>query len=137
MFSKTENNSFFKLCNERYVVFLERAMEISKEEYELIFEEQFYMNELQQITWCISTKQKHVIMSDSIIANYAKVFDYSFDFNSKWVDKDLERKTCPCFNQLSEYKKLPVICLITYHRYLNESKLYLQGQFYFNWLELQ
>ena len=116
-------------------MFLESAMEISKEEYELIFEEQFYLNELQQITWCISTKQKHGTVSNLIIANYANFFDYSFDFNSKWVDKDLERKTCPCLNQLSKYKQLPVICLIIDHRYLNESKLFLQGHFYFKFKE--
>ena len=38
LFSITENNSFFKLCTERYVVFLERAKEISKNEFELFFE---------------------------------------------------------------------------------------------------
>ena len=95
-------NSFFKFCNERYVVFLERAKEISKKEYELIFKEQFYLSELQQISWCISTKQNHSILINLNIADYENVFDYSFDFNSIWVDKDLERKVRLCFNKLSK-----------------------------------
>ena len=50
MFSTTEKYSFFKFCNERYAVFLERAKEIPKKYYELIFEEQFYLIELHQIS---------------------------------------------------------------------------------------
>ena len=125
VFSTAEKNSFFKFCNERYGVFLERATEFSKKEYELILKEQFYLSELQQISWCISTKQKYGTVSDLNIADYENVFDYSFDFNSLWVDKDLERKIRLCFNKLSKYKKLPVVYLINYHRYLNESKWYL------------
>ena len=86
--STTEKNSFFKLCNECYVVFFREG-----------------------------------------------IFDYSFDFNSIWVDKDLERKIRLCFNKLSKYKKLPVVYLIIDHRYLSESKWYLQVHFYFHWLE--
>ena len=41
VFSTAQNNSFFKFCNERYVVFFERAKEISKKEQELHFKEQF------------------------------------------------------------------------------------------------
>ena len=76
-------------------------------------------------------------MSDLNFADYENVFDYSFDFTSKRVDKDLERKIRLCFNKLSKYKKLPVVYLIIYHRYLNETKWYLQGHFYFHWLEIQ
>ena len=50
VFSTAEKNSFFEFCNERYIVFLERAKEISKKEYDLIFIEQFYLSELQQIS---------------------------------------------------------------------------------------
>ena len=46
----TAQNLIFQICNERYVVFLERAKEISKKEFELIFKEQFYLSELQQIS---------------------------------------------------------------------------------------
>ena len=76
-------------------------------------------------------------MSDLNFADYENVIDYSFDFTSKRVDKDLERKIRLCFNKLSKNKKLPVFYLIIYHRYLNETKWYLQGQFYFHWLEIQ
>ena len=85
----------------------------------------------------MSTKQKYGTVSDFNIADYENVFDYSFDFNSLWVDKDLERKIRLCFNKLSKYKKLPVASLIIYHRYLCESKWYFQGHFYFHWLEIQ
>ena len=137
VFSTAETNSFFKFSNERYVVSLERAKEISKKEYKLIFKEQFYLSELQQICWCIYTKRKYGTVSDFNIADYENVFDYSFDFNSIWVDKDLERKIRLCFNKLSKCKKFPVVYLIIYHRYLNESKLNLQGHFCFHWLEIQ
>ena len=137
VFSTAEKNSFSKLSDERYVVFLERAKEISKKEYELIFNDQFYLSELQQISWCISTKQKYGTVSDLNFADYENVYDYSLDFNSIWVDKDLERKIRLCFNKLSKYKKRPVVYLIIYHRYLNESKWYLQVHFYFHWLEIQ
>ena len=40
------------------------------------------------------------------IANYENIFDYSLDFNSEWVDKDLERKIGRCFNKLSNYENL-------------------------------
>ena len=116
---------------------LERAKEISKKEYKLIFKEQFCLSELQQISWCISTKQKHGTESDLNIADYENVYDYSFDFNSILIDKDLERKIRLCFSKLSKYKKLPVVDLITYNRYLKESKWYLQGHFYFHCLEVQ
>ena len=76
-------------------------------------------------------------MSILYFADYENGFEYSFDFTSKWVDKDLEGKIRLCFNKLSKYKKLPVVYLIIYHRYLNETKWYLQGHFYFHWLEIQ
>ena len=137
VFSTAEKNSFFKFSNERYVVFLERAKEISKKEYELIFKEQFYLSELQQISWCISTKQKVWYCERFEFCWLWNVFDYWFHFTSKRVDKDLERKIRLCFNKLSKYKKLPVVYLIIYHRYLNETKWYLQGHFFFHWLEIQ
>ena len=74
--------------------------EISKKEYELIFKEQFYLSELQQISWCISTKQKYGTVSDLNLADYENIFACSFDFTSKRFDKDLERKICLCFNKL-------------------------------------
>ena len=78
-------------------MFLERAKEISKKEYELIFKKQFYLSEPQQISWCISTKQKYGTVSNLHFADYENVFDYSFDFISIWVDEDLERKIRLCF----------------------------------------
>ena len=35
---------------------------------------------------------KYGTVSELNIADYENVFDYSFDFNSIWADKDLERK---------------------------------------------
>ena len=59
-------------------------------------------------------------IADLNIADYENVFDDSFDFNSIWVDKDLEGKKNPSmFQQAIKYKKLPVVYLIIYHRYLN------------------
>ena len=44
-------------------------------------------------------------MSDIIVADYENVFDYSFEFDSLWVDKVLESKIRLCFNKLSKYQK--------------------------------
>ena len=41
------------------------------------------------------------------------------------------------FQQAIKIQKTSVVYLIIYHRYLNESKWYLQGHFYFHWLEIQ
>ena len=81
VFSTAEKNSLFKLCNERYVMFLGSAKEISKKANELVFKVQFFLGELQQINWRISTKQKYGTVSDLNIADYEKKFDYLFDFN--------------------------------------------------------
>ena len=76
-------------------------------------------------------------MSNLNIAHYENVIDYLFDFNSIWVDEDLERKIRLCFNKLSKYKRFPMVYSIIYHRYLNKSKWDLQGHFHFHWLEIQ
>ena len=73
VFSTAEKNSFFKLSIERYVVFLERAKEVSKKDYKLFFKEQYYLSELQQISWCISTKQKYGTVSDLNFADYERI----------------------------------------------------------------
>ena len=70
VFSTAEKNSLFKLCNERYVMFLGSAKEISKKAYELVFKVQLLLGELQQINWRISTKQKYGTVSDLNIADY-------------------------------------------------------------------
>ena len=44
-----------------------------------------------------------------IFADYENVFEYVFDFNSKWADKDLKRNIRLRFNKLSKYKKIPVV----------------------------
>ena len=38
--------------------------------------------------------------------------------------------------QAIKIQKLPVVYLIIYHRYLIQSKWYMQGHFYFHWLEI-
>ena len=91
MFSNPEK-SFFNLCNERYVVVLEMAKEISNKEYELFFKEQFYLVELQQFTWRNSTEQKYGLVSDLIIADYESVFDHSYNFNLIRFDKNWREK---------------------------------------------
>ena len=68
-------------------MFLERAKEISKKECELIFKEEYCLSELQQISWCISTKPNYGTVSK--FADYENIFNYLFDTNSIWVDKDL------------------------------------------------
>ena len=70
-------------------------------------------------------------------ATYENVFYYSFDFNSLMIEKGLERKIRLRFNKLSKYQKLPVVYLNKYHQNIVLSKWYLEGYFYFHWLEVK
>ena len=99
--------------------------------------EQFYLDELLQITWYIYAKQKYGKATDLTFATYENIFDYSFDFNSLMIEKGLERKIRLCFNKLSKYQKLPVVYLNIYHRDIGLSKWYLEGYFHFHWLEIK
>ena len=54
-----------------------------------------------------------------------------------WLIKTWREKSSYVLTSYQNTKKLPLVYLIIYHRYLNESKWYLQGHFYFHWLEIQ
>ena len=95
---------------------MSRDKEIANREYAESCKEQFYLDELLQITWCIYAKQKYGEAIDLTFATYENIFDYSFDFNSMMIEKGLERKIRLCFNKISKYQKLPVVYLNIYHR---------------------
>ena len=121
----------------RHIVCLSKFKEISNRKNAESCREQFYLDELLQITWCIYAKQKYGKATNLTFATYENVFDYSFDFNSMMIEKGLERKIRLCFNKLSKYQKLPVFYLNIYHRDIGLSKWYLEGYFLFHWLEIK
>ena len=118
----------------RHIVFVSRAKEIANREYAESCKEQFYLDELLQITWCIYAEHKYGKTTDLTFATYEKIFDYSFDFNAMMIEKGLERL---CFNKLSKYQKLPLVYLNIYRRDKGLSKWYLEGYFNFHWLEIR
>ena len=121
-------------------MFISRWKEVANhtfKEYEQSCEEQIYLSELLQITWCIFAKQKYGEATDLSIVPYENVFDYSYDFESILIEKGVERKLRLCFNKLSKYRKLPVVYLNIYQRDLGLSKWYLEGYFHSHWLEIQ
>ena len=74
----------------RRIVFVSRAKKIANREYAESCKEQFYLDELLQITWCIYAKQKYGKATDLTFATYENIFDYSFDFNLMMIEKGLE-----------------------------------------------
>ena len=125
-----------RYIHNRHIVFVSRAKEIAKREFAESCKEQFYLDELLQITWSIYAIQKYGKATDLTFATYENILDYSFDFNSRMIEKEQERKIL-CFNKLSKYQKLPVVYLNIYHRDIGLSKWYLEGYFLFHWLEIK
>ena len=59
----------------RHIVFVSRAKEIANRENAESCEEQFYLFELLQTTWCIYAKQKYGKATDLTFATYENIFD--------------------------------------------------------------
>ena len=88
---------------------MSRTKETANREYAESCKEQFYLDELLQITWCIYAKQKYGKATDLIYATYKNT--NSIDFNSMMIEKGLEQKIRLFLNKLSKYQKLPVVYL--------------------------
>ena len=59
--------------NDPYIVFISRWKKVADKapkEYEQSCKEQFYLNDILQITWCIYAKQKYGKATDLSIATY-------------------------------------------------------------------
>ena len=69
----------------RHIVFVSRTKEIANREYAESCKEQFYLDELLQITWCIYAKQNYGKATDLTFATYENILYYSFDFNSMMI----------------------------------------------------
>ena len=80
-----------------HTVFVSRDKKIANKEYAENCKEQFYLDELLQITWCIYAKQKYGKATNLTFATYENIFDYSFDFNSMLIEKGPERKNTTLF----------------------------------------
>ena len=50
-------------------------------------------------------KTKANYSSLSRFAIFESLFDFSFDFKSKVVDEEVDKKTCLCYHKLSIYEK--------------------------------
>ena len=102
-----------------------------KEEYCQIYQQCFYLEELTQIEWSISKKEKNGKFYETNIEDKEHHFDYCFEFDTKAKSRFVRLS----FNRLSKFKKLPVVD-ITIHQKENNKKVYF-GNFCFHWLEIK
>ena len=87
----------YEYIHNRHITFVSRAKEIAKREFAGSCKEQFYLDELLHITWCIYAKQKYGKATDLTFATYENIFDNSSDFNSMMIEKELVRKKTTLF----------------------------------------
>ena len=98
------------LIHNRHKVFFSRWKEVANhtfKESEQSCKEQFYLSELLQITWCIFAKQKYEKATDLSIVTYENVFDYSYDYESYLIEKEVERKIRLCFKNFRNTENYP------------------------------
>ena len=101
-----------------------------KEEYCQFYQQCFYLEELTQIEWSISRKQKNGRFYETIIEDKEHHFDYCFEF-----DKNAKSRVVRLsFNRLSKFKKLPVVFITIYQKENNNNRCF--GNFSFHWLEI-
>ena len=75
----TGTRSTNSCINDRYTVFISRWKKIADKatkEYEQSCKEQFHLNNLLQITWCIFAKEKFGKATDLLFATIENVFEH-------------------------------------------------------------
>ena len=102
-----------------------------KEEYCQFYQQGFYLEELTQIEWSISKKQKNGSAYETKIGDKEHHFDYCFDFDTNAKSRFVRLS----FNRLSNFKRLPVVYFTIYQKENNESVYF--GNFSFHWLEIE
>ena len=102
-----------------------------KEEYCQIYQQCFYLEELTQIEWSISKKQKNGRFYETNIEDKEHHFDYCFEFDTNTKSRVVRLS----FNRLSKFKKLPVVYITIYQKENNKNVYF--GNFFFHWLEIE
>ena len=102
-----------------------------KEEYCQIYQQCFYLEELTQIEWSISKKQKNGRFYEINIEDKEHHFDYCFEFDTNAKSRVVRLS----FNRLSKFKNLPVVFITIYQKENNKNVYF--GNFSFHWLEIE
>ena len=101
-----------------------------KEEYCHIYQKCFYLEELTQIEWSISRKQKNGRFYETNIEDEEHHFDYCFEFDTNAKARVVRLS----FIRLSKFKKLPVVFITIYQKENNKNVCF--GNLSFHWLEI-
>ena len=96
-----------------------------------IYQQCFYLEELTQIEWSISKKQKNGRFYETNIEDKEHHFDYCFEFDTKAKSRVVRLS----FNRLSKFKNFPLV-FNTIYQSENNKNVYF-GNFYFHWLEIE
>ena len=91
----------------------------------------FFLEELTQIEWSISKKQKNVRVYETNIDDKEHHFDYCFEFDTNAKSRFVRLS----FNRLSKFQKLPVIYITIYQKENNKNIYFVN--FFFHWLEIE
>ena len=88
-----------------------------KEEYCQIYQQLFYLEELTQIEWSISKKQKNGSVYETNIEDKDHHFDYCFETDTNTKSRFVRIS----FSRLSKLKKLPVVYTTIYQKKSNKN----------------
>ena len=102
-----------------------------KEEYCQTYQQCFSLEQLTQIEWLISKKQKIWRVCETNIEDKEHHFDYCFEFDTNAKSRFVRLS----FNRLSKIKKLPVVYITIYQKENNKNVYF--GNFSFHWLEIE
>ena len=103
-----------------------------KEEYCQTYRRCFYLEELTQIEWSVrKKKQKNGRAYETKIKDKEYHFDYCFEFGTNTNSRFIRIS----FNQLSKFKRLPVVYKTIYQK--ESDKIVYFGYFFFHWLEIE
>ena len=91
----------------------------------------FFLEELTQIEWSISKKQKNGRFYETNIEDKEHHFDYCFEFDTNAKSRVVRLS----FNRLSKFKKLPVVFITIDQKEKNKNVCF--GNFSFHWLEIE
>ena len=102
---------------ETSIILLKRWQgDFRKEEYCQIYQQCFYLEELTQIEWSISEKQKNGRVYETNFEDKEHHFDYCFEFDTNAKSRFVRLS----FKRLSKFQKLPVVYIAIYQKENNK-----------------
>ena len=95
----------FKVKESSIILFKRWGGDFRKEEYCQTYQDCFYLEELTQIEWLIRKKQNDGSAYETVIEDKEHHFDYCSEFDTYTKSRFVRIS----FNQLSKFKRLPVV----------------------------